>query len=39
MAGADEPLTQTEVAIVCTRLLEEVELDLFELAMWRRWGR
>jgi hypothetical protein len=33
------PLTPTEAALVCSHLLEEVDLDLFELAMWRNWGR
>jgi len=35
----DGPLTPTEVAVVASRLLEEAELDLFELALWRNWGR
>jgi hypothetical protein len=33
------PLTPTEAALVCSHLLEEVDMDLFELAMWRTWGR
>jgi FAD/FMN-containing dehydrogenase len=33
------PLTPTEAAVVCTHLLDEVDLDLFELAMWKNWGR
>jgi hypothetical protein len=33
------PLTATEVAVLCTHLLNEAELDVFELAMWRTWGR
>jgi hypothetical protein len=33
------PLTATEVAVLCTHLLNEAELDVFELAMWRSWGR
>jgi hypothetical protein len=32
-------LTATEVALVCSHLLSEVDLDLFELAMWRNWGQ
>jgi hypothetical protein len=32
-------LTATEVALVCSDLLAEVDLDLFELAMWRNWGK
>jgi hypothetical protein len=35
----ETPLTATEAALVCTRLLAEVDLDLFELAMWRNWGK
>ncbi|SRR5258706_10881144 len=35
----ETPLTATEVAVVCSRLLTEVDLDLFELAMWRNWGQ
>jgi hypothetical protein len=39
VADLDQELTPTEAALICTRLLEEVELDLFELAMWKNWGR
>jgi hypothetical protein len=35
----DAPLTPTEVALVSSRLLKEVDLELFELAMWRNWGK
>jgi hypothetical protein len=39
VADLATPLTPTEAALVCSHLLEEVDLDLFELAMWRSWGR
>ena len=32
-------LTATEAALVCSHVLAEVDLDLFELAMWRNWGQ
>jgi hypothetical protein len=32
-------LTATEAALVCSHLLAEVDLDLFELAMWKNWGQ
>ena len=28
----------TEVAIAATAMLDAVEVELFELAMWRTWG-
>jgi hypothetical protein len=39
MASVGDPLTPTEVALVAARLLDEAEMDLFELAMWKSWGR
>lgn len=39
IAELTTPLTPTEVALVCTHLLQEVDLELFELAMWRNWGK
>lgn len=45
-AGADfaptpgvDSVNGTEVAVVTTALLETVNLDLFELSLWRQWGR
>jgi len=39
VADLETPLTPTEAALVCSHLLETADLDLFELAMWRTWGR
>jgi hypothetical protein len=34
-----EELSQTEVAIVVSELLEAGDMEIFELALWRIWGR
>jgi hypothetical protein len=39
LAGVGDPLTPTEVALVAGHLLEQAEMDVFELAMWKSWGR
>lgn len=36
---AADSVNGTEVAVVTTALLETVNLDLFELSLWRQWGR
>jgi isopentenyl phosphate kinase len=45
-AGADFPpvpegdsVNATEVSVATTALLGAVNLDLFELSLWRHWGR
>ena len=35
----DADLTATDVAITVTALLEATDLELFEVAMWRSFGR
>lgn len=37
--GEDDEVTPTEVALTVTRMLDAAELELFELAAWRTWGR
>jgi hypothetical protein len=34
-----ESVTATEVAITVTALLEVVDIEVFELALWASWGR
>lgn len=36
---AADSVNGTEVAVLTTALLEAVNLDLFELSLWRQWGR
>lgn len=45
-AGIDYPpvpnadsVTATEVSVATTALLAAVNLDIFELSLWRHWGR
>lgn len=37
--GDDATVTATEVAVLCGDMLEAVDLDSFELNMWRSLGR
>ena len=34
-----ESITATEVAVATMGMLKAVNLDLFELSLWRHWGR
>ncbi len=36
---AEGALNATEVAVATSGMLEAVQLDLFELSLWRQWGR
>jgi hypothetical protein len=37
--GEPHDVTPTEAMVTITRMLEAVDVEIFELALWQTWGR